>query len=316
MRVYKKLATLAPIAALSTSILCSPAMTFAAEKESTVKQTTQQSAVQQGRTIQGYLIKNGVKIPVYTGGLVTNKAEQGAAAFPQLSSNPNDPIPQKGSISSEDGNIGDILYFSKTPMGDNVYIKKLENNNIEIGTYNRSTLELSKFITTSGDPRGPIMLFDAKVKRETAFEKIGGAVQPKATQYTFSQAVTSGLSTSDAIGGSLTLGYKISLKEGGGVVPAEATQEFSTQLSATYNHTITVTNQTTNTQTQTFKPIDSYGQSTYAAAVYQLKSHYTVIPGAGLQKGLNSGYVLDQTAFSYSDSDLYLAVTPGAGSNV
>ncbi|MHB0803054.1 ETX/MTX2 family pore-forming toxin, partial [Bacillus thuringiensis] len=31
MKIYKKIATIAPIAALSTSILCSPAMTFAAE---------------------------------------------------------------------------------------------------------------------------------------------------------------------------------------------------------------------------------------------------------------------------------------------
>ncbi|MEJ9181571.1 hypothetical protein P4403_24325 [Bacillus thuringiensis] len=93
MRVYKQLATLAPIAALSTSILCSAAMTFAAEKESTVKQNTQQSAILQERTIQGYLIKNGVKTPVYTNNLLENKATEDNVPFPELSSNPNDPIP-------------------------------------------------------------------------------------------------------------------------------------------------------------------------------------------------------------------------------
>ncbi|PEL95629.1 hypothetical protein CN602_28140 [Bacillus cereus] len=96
----------------------------------------------------------------------------------------------------------------------------------------------------------------------------------------------------------------------------EAAQEFSTQLTATYNHTITVTSQTTNTQTLSNpKAPDSYQYDKYVGAVYQLDSTYTILPGTELSKVIESGdAVLAQNSFKYDDSTLYLAVTPGAGS--
>ncbi|PGA87433.1 hypothetical protein COL93_29425 [Bacillus toyonensis] len=106
------------------------------------------------------------------------------------------------------------------------------------------------------------------------------------------------------------------MKEGGGVLPAEATQEFSAQLTVSYNHTITVSSQVTNTQTlKNPKASDTYKYDKYVGAVYQLKSSYTIVPGPELKQAIANGdVVLAQNAFQYDDSTLYLAVTPGAGS--
>ncbi|ANS51604.1 hypothetical protein BT246_63130 (plasmid) [Bacillus thuringiensis] len=330
--MYKKITKMAPIMALSTAVLLSPGSTFAAEKavvtKSNVSSLTTNTVMQSGSIIQGYLIKNGVKTPVYNSEVQTRSTAVNEAPYPELSSNPNDPVPSKGSITSESGNVGSVLYFSKfnsqklqntaEPVyWKNVYLEKTPDGNIIFGTYDPTTLKrtpnlVNIMMTPSKVQYYQSFFTDTKIKRETAYEKIGGGTpQPKNTSYTFSSAVTSGLSTSDAIGGSLTLGYKYSVKEGGGVLPVEATQEFSLQLTASYNHTITVSSQTTNTQTYSVAHAgDSYKNDKYVAAMYQLKSHYTVIPGPALTQ---SGSILAQEAFQYDDSSLYLAVTPGAG---
>lgn len=335
MKAYKKLATLAPVAVLSTSILFSPAMTFAAEQAPTAKQTTQQSAVQQDRTIQGYLIKNGVKTPVYKGGLITNQAAQASdAPYPELSSNPNDAIPNAGATHAENGSVGSVLYFKQIDLNnlgagignsqkDYVYVEKKGDSGYVLGNYNPLTLQRTKIkdYDKSSELAGKMDgYFKSTITRDTFFSKIGSGVVPKNAAYTFSQAVTSGLTTSDAIGGALTLGYKVSVTEGGGIFPAAASEEFSAQLSVTYNHTITVSSQVTNTQTLGItKAADGYQYDKYVGAVYQLHSKYTFKPSDELQLAMNSpfGYkvILDQRAqsFQYDDSTLYLAVTPGAG---
>ncbi|WP_260870136.1 hypothetical protein [Bacillus cereus] len=154
------------------------------------------------------------------------------------------------------------------------------------------------------------------VTRDTYFNKLGSAVVPKNSSYQFSQSVKSGLSTTDAVGGSITLGYKMSFTEGGGAVPASATQEFSAQLSATYNHTITVTSEVTNTQTMTIpKALDSYSYDKYVGAVYQLHSKFKTNPGTALSADIQNGkVVLDNRGFQYDDATFYLTATPGAGS--
>ncbi|TJZ99974.1 hypothetical protein FA950_29280 [Bacillus thuringiensis] len=329
MKAYKKLATLAPIAVLSTSILCSPAITFAAE---TTHTTVQHNAFQQDHMIQGYVIKNGVKTPVYKGGIINNQTDQSTdAPYPELSSNPNDPIPMKGSVHSEDGKIGSIIYFkqvtSTTAMGiqvehENVYAQKNEDGTITWGDYDPQTLKRSS--SSDNDVQSMFSkinipaeaFFNTTITRNSYYTKLGSGVQPKNSKYSFSQAITSGLTTTNAVGGALTLGYKLTLTEGGGILPASATQEFSAQLSATYNHTVAVTSQVTQTQTQEIPHAsDSYKQDKYAAAVYQLHSDYTVKPSPELQQAISNGTVTVDGAntFSYDDSTLYLAVTPGAG---
>ncbi|MBG9486756.1 hypothetical protein ABE42_15875 [Bacillus thuringiensis] len=343
MKTYKKLATLAPIAVLSTSILVSPVMTFAAEKSPTEGQTIQKNVAQQNHIIQGYLIKNGIKTPIYKGDSITDQAEQTSdAPYPQLSSNPNDAIPNAGATHTENGNIGSILYFQHfnffklgdikntvetdsaenlgvlmgLTMSSNVYIEKQDNGTFIFGKYDPLTLQKKPSMTVNSNDNLK-SLFDSTITRDTFFSKVGSGVVPKNGTYTFSQAVTSGLTTSDAIGGALTLGYKVSVTEGGGIFPAAASEEFSAQLTASYNHTITVSSQVTNTQTLSNpKAPDGYQYDKYVGAVYQLKSIYKMNPSSKLNEFLTNGTAnLDNRAqsFQYDDSTLYLAVTPGAG---
>ncbi|GAB6523908.1 hypothetical protein [Bacillus cereus] len=51
MKIYKKVITLAPMAALSTSLLFSPSMTFAAEKQEPIKTAQTSNAENQSSTI-------------------------------------------------------------------------------------------------------------------------------------------------------------------------------------------------------------------------------------------------------------------------
>ncbi|PEP89081.1 hypothetical protein [Bacillus toyonensis] len=327
MKAYKKIIKIAPVAVLSTTILLSPTSILAAENAQTAKIQTniqKDSVAPQERVLQGYLFKNGVQTPIYKGGVQTRAAQLNEAPYPELPSNPNDPYPEKGSVASENGNVGSTLYFSTFEGTANVYIEKVSDSQINIGCYNPNTLERS---TTTSLTKGQNDQMDKRfqiyqsffngttVKRETAFEKIASALQNKTDGYQFSQGVSSGLSKTDAIGFSFTMGWKWSITAGGGaVVPASMTEEFSASLTSTYTHTIAVTSQTTNTQTITHpKPADTYKHDKYRAVVYQLNSIYTIVPGDELSKVLTSGIaVLSQKSFKYSDSDIYLAVTPGS----
>lgn len=58
MQARKSFKKIAPIAVLSATILCSPASSFAAEKTPAATQSKKQG-------IKGYLIKEGVRTPVY-----------------------------------------------------------------------------------------------------------------------------------------------------------------------------------------------------------------------------------------------------------
>lgn len=372
MKMYKKIATIAPIAVLSTSVLFSPAMSFAAEKHESTKMTdiSQQTNVtgttSQTDGIKGYIIKNGTKTPVSTNktnSLIKNRVGQtntGAEApYPELSANPTDKIPDVGETATETGPIGSVLYFSKlkvdSPDADkinqaggidarnskgitishyqngymtNAYIEKKSDGSIDMGTYDPSTLERYSEVNAKAiygkTPDTPLFTLNpswkdyfsnTNLKRESAFYKIGSGVQPKNASFTYAHAVTSGLTTADATSMASTVGAKIGGKAGDGKEAAEMSSELSMQLTSTFTHTITVTEQTTNTQTQGItKAAASYKNDQYAAALYQLRTKYTVEPGANLADSIKKGEaVLNQTAFSYNDSTLYLAVTPGAG---
>lgn len=344
MQKRKSLKNLAPIAVLSATLLCSPASSFAAEQN---KETTFSQSMEQTQGIKGYLIKDGVKTPVYNNPLNKNRATDASdVPYPELSSNPTDPAPDQGKIKTEMAQASSIIYFDKAaPELDCAsYAEKKADGHIQLGTYDPETLERTPnnlhhdtvVLDKNGNRMGSMQrrmmqneddnngthqlqdLIDAQYKpywdgttlvRETSYNKLGTAVVPTTGKYVFSQAVTSGLTTSDAIGGALTLGYKLKIKAGGGILPAEAEHEFSTQLTASYNHTTTVTRQVTNTQTLSNEKVaDSYPLSQYRGAVYQLSSTYTVNPGPALK---NAPMPLAQKQFIYDDSALYLTVTPG-----
>ncbi|OLR27590.1 hypothetical protein BLD50_00895 [Bacillus cereus] len=337
MQMRKNFKKIAPIAVLSATMLCSPASSFAAEQTPAARQS---QSMEQAQGIKGYLIQDGVKTPVYKNNVDQTNSDN--IPYPELSANPNDPVPDEGKIKTESALPSSILYFSQDDYGNPTYAEKTDDGHIQLGIYDPETLE-RKPDNTMGvilDEHGLVMsstqklmlqyfdtkngthqlqdLIDAQYKpywdgttlvRETSFKNKDVGIVPKTGVYTFSKAVTSGLTTSDAVGGALTLGYKLKVKGGGGILPAEAEHEFSTQLTASYNHTITVSHQETDTRTLSNQKVaDSYPYDKYVGAVYQLSSKYTVNPGPALK---NAPLTLAQKQFSYADSVLYLTVTPG-----
>ncbi len=72
---------------------------------------------------------------------------------------------------------------------------------------------------------------------------------PRNGTYTFSDGLTYGLSKTDAGSVSLEIGYKMTIKAGDGILPAETTHEISSKLTGTYSHAINVTEKHTQIQT-------------------------------------------------------------------
>lgn len=243
--------------------------------------------------------------------------------------------------------MGDVLYFegestapdaTRLPNGKpgKFYLKKRvdHNNDIEYGIYDPETYELYpcnpeeliygptrdifKQLQDSIN-RGFSKAFDGqtKVKRETKYELLDSAITDNAAGYGYDHAVSSGVNVADQFGFSATLGWKISTKIGGGIIPAEVTAEMSTSLSTNYNHSITVTSADTRTHKFTIGKVDnpSYNYKQYTTAVYQLRSTYTTIPGAGLNEVMQKQTQLKGLAnkvYKYNEDQLYFGVTPGS----
>ncbi|HDR6248018.1 TPA: hypothetical protein QCU24_005923 [Bacillus cereus] len=345
-RKYKQalLATVATMA-IGVSTLGSTTSAFAAENTANAQFAHENGVASQGRAIQGYLFKDGVKAPVYKlGGKLQKSSSMEDIPFPRLPSNPEGLVPKHGSIKSEVADIGSTLYFSRISLHMlpessffpsecplfNVYAEKRADGSIEVGNFDPKTLAKSPLKNYSGEIIRDWSLSkqdseliksyfsDTKVKRETSFQLLKNLLLPKYSKYTHSEAIKSGMSTENAIGGTLTLGYKLTTKVSGDILvaKAEVAAELSAQLSASYNHKVVVTDETTRTDTIEFPGVknNTYKYNQYMAALYQLKSTYNVQPSPTLQKAIDNGKaVLAQKSFSYSDSTTYLTVTPGAG---
>ncbi|PGY60284.1 hypothetical protein COE09_08260, partial [Bacillus thuringiensis] len=165
MKAYKKFKKALPFAVLSTAILFSPAATtFAAEQTQPENLNVQMKNMDgdgigigggqhgggnvtgtpgDGHILKGFLFKNdgsGHKTPVYS------DAVSDESPYPELSANPNDPIPDHGTIETEIGKTGTKLYFSKFEVPipgygndgipvKNVYLQKNDDGSITVGTY-------------------------------------------------------------------------------------------------------------------------------------------------------------------------------------
>ena len=202
----------------------------------------------------------------------------------------------------------------------NISIEKKENGSIEFSDYEPETLKRTPFVTIDSTSIYYPIFNDAftgnTVKRETVYQKVGSAVVPKTGLYTFSEAVTSGLSSTDAASVTLSMGYSLTIKAGSGILPVESTHQISTNLTTSFNHSITVTEQRKQTQTlSSGTPSAAYTYDKFCGATYQLHSNYNVQPGNGLKTLLQkNNAVLAKTSFKYAENDFYLAVTPGAES--
>ncbi|MBG9832076.1 hypothetical protein [Bacillus wiedmannii] len=331
---YKKLVLAAPLVGMIGTGILAPVTSFAAE-------TTSSSTVSQVNSIKGYLIKDDLKTAISQTNEKISKLNQSGPAspgFPTLPADPLAPVPNEGTSVVEMGNMGDILYFEGKWTADEklidgksgkIYLRKCKDGNIEIGAYNPDTYELYPVAlppetqTALQSVLQPIYgkAFDGqtKVKRETKYELIGSSITDNVSTYNFSQSIKHGVTNTDLFSFASTLGWKMSAKIGGGLIPAEITAEMSGSLTATYGHQISVSNETTRTQTFSVGPVNnsSYKYNKYATAAYQLHSTYTVIPGAGLQEVIEKSDFfgmklkgLANKTYKYSEDQVYFGVTP------
>lgn len=124
-----------------------------------------------------------------------------------------------------------------------------------------------------------------------------------------------------------TIGWKIGLKAGiPGIV--DVSTELSGSLTASYQHTVTVTKQVSELVGFSIGRVDNpdYPYNDYATAVYQIQSDYTMEPGKGLSSvvGQNSDLKSDSkswywrtaalanTDYLYQGAKYYFAATPGS----
>lgn len=336
---------------LGVSALGGTTSAFADEKKTEVQlqsSTQAKNFASQAREIQGYLLKDGVKTPVYKSAGTYYDSQQSDAAYPKLGPNPHDPIPKEGSIHSETGSIGSTLYFSSLAVPainkpgkttevnvlfKNAYLEKKADGSVEVGNYNPKTLVKTKttYNVYEFDQKALKAFFEGTtVKRDTSYKLLKPKVLPRTATYKYTEGIKYGMTTEDTIGAALTIGVKMGAKANGsvpGVASAEFSMELSTQLQASYNHKISVTNENTSSEEISFPGVKNttYKYDEYAVALYQLHSTYTVQPGPALKKAIESWgkypeyenlprTALAQTSFSYNDATTYLAVTPGAAS--
>ena len=317
---YKKIALIVPmLVMINTPAVFSPAVALAAEPT---------TSISQNQTVLGYRIKDGIQTPIYPNGQpkIKNFAQSGSPmpAVPTLPSDPNAAIPVQGEAVLETGEMGNMLYFDGSAGTSTkneklkFYLLKKDNGTIEYGGYNPDTFELYPFnVQAPQDDYGRPFDGNTKVKREVYYKKLGSGRQDNAFSYKFSEAIKHGVTTSNLFSFTGTVGWKLTVKAGGSVIPAEVTQEFSTSLSTMYSHTIAVSDEQTITNEVTIGPVNnaSYSYPYYQTAVYQLMSSYTCNPGSGLQQFINDHPEfgsLAHTVYEYKDNEYLSLVTPGS----
>ncbi|MED3330313.1 hypothetical protein P4409_25195 [Bacillus thuringiensis] len=338
---YKKLAIIVPLTSLLSLGILAPTISFAAE-------TKTNDVTPQANSIQGYLIKDGVKTPIYQNKnskpLKLNLDQSGSASpeFPTLPPNPDTGVPLTGTSITESGPIGNTIYFEGNMLPDEYigdgqkkgvlpngkigkhYVQKRSDGQIVVGFYDPDTLELypAEFSGWSlAEQLQPDIskVFDntTKIKRETQYELINKTTQDRSATGSITLSSTAGITTTDAFGFALAMGWKVGVEGGLGDV-AKISAEFSLNLSASYNHSIAIIKSETLSTTTSVGPVNNsnYAYNKYTIAAYQLKSTYTVIPGAGLQKFIDNHkqYLkgLASNVYKYNDKEVYVGVTPGS----
>ncbi|MEK4418458.1 hypothetical protein [Bacillus sp. FSL K6-0268] len=225
------------------------------------------------------------------------------------------------------------------------FIQKQANGQIRDGYYNPADLSLiadSNHLADYGYTPSVIdaiqkdlnqtysVIWDgtSKLKRETNYQLLPDAsgLQNDAAAFGYNQTLTSGVSTTNMFGIATTVGWKIGLSAGiPGVV--NVTSEISGSLTASFQHTVNVTKQTSSQVKFDISRVDNpdYKYNDYAAAVYKIQSDYTLLPGKGLSSIIGSKdpdlnpdgmtprlAALANTNYAYEGSKYYFTVTPGS----
>ncbi|MCW9134659.1 hypothetical protein OF830_28330 [Bacillus paramycoides] len=124
------------------------------------------------------------------------------------------------------------------------------------------------------------ILSDTKLKKDIYWKLIDSNIVGKNDGYHWSKSVTSGLSKSNTLGFSLTVGFEAGFGD---------TAKFSTQLTTSFESNTTVTDETSTTRTFDYNPKPDYAYDQYRTALYQQVAKYSVQPGSKLNEFINSG---------------------------
>ncbi|MED3329087.1 hypothetical protein P4409_18650 [Bacillus thuringiensis] len=310
MNKYKKTLRIAPlVGVLSTTILFAPGTSFAAEKPT--------AQTQQVNDIKGYIIKNGVSIPVYNHTSSHAKSQNLSVTqddgLPVLSSNPNDPVLSEGKTITEVGIPGKILTTNKD---HSFWTLDYSNPNEVVGKIWDSNWTPGYFLTTQyTNPMMLNLLKGSKLIRTSTFKLSKSNILDRSASYQYRTTETTGISEEESKNFAFTIGASYSATAGGGVLPASATATYSASLEGSFGTRTTITSEKAIDETFSFeKAMSSYQYSNYRTAVYQLHSTYTFVPGPNLEEYLkNSGETLPAKQFTYNEDELFVTRTPGSG---
>ncbi|SDW64029.1 hypothetical protein SAMN05444487_1059 [Marininema mesophilum] len=304
--------------------------------------------------IQGYLVKDGKKTPVYNN---TPKSKTQYATspyegnYPKLAEDPYAPAPGSGSTTTKSADMKNIIYFKyegfKAAFKEGEekrdaapYLEKKSDGTIEMGVYDPKTGELSNLpFTLENQERakngeewmvnqyGPSMAwskaFDgtSKLKRDSKYKLLGTSVVNNSAEWWSGLDIKHGVNTTESYSLAWTVGFKISVEAGGGVVPGKTTTEFSTELTNQFGSEITISDEVTYKDQTRVPKADNpdYQYNVYRGALYQLESTYTLEPGTGLKELMSAGGMnnlftqgLANPKFAYNEKELYYPVTPGS----
>ncbi|PEA72978.1 hypothetical protein [Bacillus toyonensis] len=123
------------------------------------------------------------------------------------------------------------------------------------------------------------ILSDTKLKKDIYWKLIDSNIVGKNDGYHWSKSVTSGLSKSNTLGFSLTVGFEAGFGE---------TAKFSTELTTSFESNTTITDETSTTRTFDYNPKPDYAYDQYRTALYQQVAKYSVQPGSKLNEFINS----------------------------
>ncbi|MEK4677717.1 hypothetical protein LW858_31320 (plasmid) [Bacillus cereus] len=361
---YKKLATIIPLTSMlsMSAIAVTPATSFAAETQKADVSSSQEGLIQGYQMENGKMTpvyKN--KLTKFD---TDGDVDPGLPLLPENPYNPipdhgtayvestdiGDTVYFEPFANTIDGGVlgGKNIRFpsvipSKKYPTIGYFVQKQANGQIRDGYYNPEDLSLitdSNHLSDYGYTQAQIDLVQkdlnqtysviwdgtSKLKRETNYKLLPDAsgLQNDAAAFGYNQTLTSGVSTTNMFGFATTAGWKMGIKVS--VVPlvADVTSEISASLTASFQHTVNVTKQTSSQVKFDISRVDNpdYKYNDYAAAVYKIQSDYTLLPGKGLSSIVGSQELqydnapriagLANTNYAYEGSKYYFTVTPGS----
>lgn len=226
--------------------------------------------------------------------MTAEQVEQSSIPFPQAPVGPYQEFPYEAYSSTQYGDLIDYVYvdlyakksqtMSTKQLKDTPFLVVLPDGtrvNTVKDDYNVNFTP-GKLAYTIGLSKETFkeIVSDTKLKKEIYWKLIDSNIVDKNSGYHWSKSVTSGLSKSNTLGFSLTVGFEAGFGD---------SVSFSTELTTSFESNTTITDEASTTKTFDFNPKPDYAYDQYRTALYQQVAKYSVQPGAALEKFINDG---------------------------